>query len=224
MSSSMCEHEIDVEDLAMGLLQGEEAENARRHLESCVACQKAQVRFVAERALFEERADVVPTLSITEPEMIESVTQAVLERRNAKVLRFARTVVAFAACAAAVFVSVWMHEHSTTTPVASEAAASSSSSSPALLTPNVNMSVAPEAAEEQQQEQQTMACAFPMSGSFSNNPTGVSDLALSSALEAPASVGSIGSIVDHQGTCEAPLSSSGSSMISWRVTSSFATP
>lgn len=220
MSSSMCEHEVEVEDLTIGLLRGDEAEDARRHLESCVACRRAQVRFVAERALFEERANVAPAPSlVTEPEVIESITTAVLERRrSASVLRFARATMAVAACAAAVFISAWMHEHAASRSNAasreSDVVATTSTSSPALM----NTPLDPVAATPGDAEEQTMACAFPMSGSFAN--AAVSDIARSSALEAPASVGSIA----DQATCEAPSSSSGSSMISWRVTSSFATP
>jgi hypothetical protein len=213
---SSCEHEIEVEDLAIGLLDGEEAACARRHLETCDVCQDAYAGFARERSLFEARAQVVPPAPFTEPEMLESVVTIAHTQRRATVLRFARTVVAFAACAAAIFGSVWMNEHVIGPSSESHAAAASSSSSGNSGVANMSSSSVSMSTTTTNDESE-MACAFPMSGSF-REPT--SDVVASSALEAPAS---IGSIAEHA-TCEAPLSSSGSSMISWRVTSSFATP
>jgi len=208
MSSTFCEHEIEVEDLAIGLLDGEDAAFARRHLESCACCQEAHARFVEERAIFAERAaagaQVIPA-PLAEPELVESVVAIAASQDRARVgrvVRFARTAFVFAACAAAVVLSVWMHEHT-----AGSSVADGSSAAPATTASQEEVAASLSSDDQ-------MACAFPMSGSFAFQQSA----AASSEVDSPRSAGE-----DHA-TCEAPLSSSGSSMLSWRVTSSYATP
>jgi hypothetical protein len=109
-----------VEELALGLLERADAAEVRAHLEACATCREAQEMFTEERALFEQRAHVFErpsTLSAARapapapyfaPAVVPingaaPVTMAPLRaKRDAWLASASRSLVAVAACAAAV--------------------------------------------------------------------------------------------------------------------------
>lgn len=98
MTGMTCSQLEQVEELALGNLRGDEAAAARIHLMGCAACEEAYSQFVAERALFRDRADARDV-----PPFLDTTALARdVEPQPHSFLRTAQAMVAIAAGVAAV--------------------------------------------------------------------------------------------------------------------------
>lgn len=98
-----CAHLEDTEDLALGLLTGDHAASARRHLASCDSCVEIYEETRSERSLFEARA----RLFTPPPDLGASIHRAVAaaslgDGGPSRFARVTRGLVAALGCAAAI--------------------------------------------------------------------------------------------------------------------------
>jgi anti-sigma factor RsiW len=88
-----------IEDLALGLLDEEDAARARAHLEACVECRDQHEHFVEERSLFAHRAAVTAIVE-PPPYLAPAVLAAENEDRRGPFARVLPALLAVAACVA----------------------------------------------------------------------------------------------------------------------------